>query len=349
MNRCRLLIVTLVCLFAPAGAHAQLPDLPDVKSFVIECGQAFVTNVSHQFGDNAWLEYIVETRRSINTCPIVVQTEAWVVGVENSASLRTGVFVASVRRQVPVPPPFYLRWQTSGKHWLIMAFFGWFDLGNTASFATVSPPRQSDDDAVYQCEVLLGGRWLGSNCELPNCPLIIDTARDGYRLTSVENGVRFDLNADGVPEKVAWTRADSDDAFLVMDRNGNGQIDDGTELFGNFTPAYPNNPEITTPNGFEALKFTEGPAYGLALVDGTIDRRDAVFARLFLWRDLNHNGLSEKEELEPLRRSGVMAIETDYRKSRKVDRFGNEFRQRANVIWRDGGADDMYDVWLNWR
>ena len=121
---------------------------------------------------------------------------------------------------------------------------------------------REDVDPVFECEVMQQGDWLGGMCELPNCPLIVDTARDGYKLTSVENGVRFDLNADGVPEQVAWTRRDSDDAFLVLDRNGNGRIDDGSELFGNHTPARPDTPEITTPNGFEALKFVETPAYG---------------------------------------------------------------------------------------
>jgi hypothetical protein len=66
--------------------------------------------------------------------------------------------------------------------------------------------------------------------------------------------VRFDLDADGIPEQVAWTRPDSEDAFLALDRNGNGLIDDGTELFDNHTPARPDLPGITTANGFEALK-----------------------------------------------------------------------------------------------
>ena len=61
-------------------------------------------------------------------------------------------------------------------------------------------------------------------------PIVVDTARDGYRLTSVKNGVHFDVNADGTPERTAWTRRDSDDAFLAMDRNGNGRIDDGTRV-----------------------------------------------------------------------------------------------------------------------
>jgi hypothetical protein len=347
MNRLCSLLLIVACVLVPAVARAQAPEFPSFRNMVIDCGSVVSTNTSHQFGDFAWLEYIVETRRSINTCPIAVQTEAWVVGVEGSALVRSSAFVASARRQVPVPPPTYRRWQTNGKHWLIVAVIGWVDLGNTSSFATISPPPERD--LQYECEVLQGGRWLGWSCELANCPLIIDTARDGYRLTSVENGVRFDLNADGIPEQVAWTRRDSDDAFLVMDRNGNGQIDDGSELFGNFTPAYPDKADITTPNGFEALRFTEGPAYGESNVDRQIDRRDAVYSRLFLWRDRNHNGFSERDELEPIKRSGIAAIETDYKRSRKVDRYGNEFRQRARIIWKESGADDIYDVWLNWR
>ena len=347
MNRVRSLVLIVSCTLTPLLAHAQEPAPPSFRELVIECGQVVLTNNSYQFGDFAWLEYIVETRRSLNTCPIIVQTDAWVSGIDNSALTRTGIFAASARRQVPVPPPIYTRWQTNGKHWLIVAIFGWFELGNTASFATINPPREQDP--LYECEVFQGGRWLGGMCELPNCPLIIDTARDGYRLTSVADGVRFDLNADGVPEQVAWTRRDSDDAFLVMDRNGNGRVDDGTELFGNFTPAFPDKPDVTAPNGFEALRFVESPSYGSSHPDRQIDRRDAVYGRLFLWRDRNHNGFSEPDELEPVKRSGILSIDTDYKLSRRVDRFGNEFRQRGRVIWKEGGADALYDVWLQWR
>ena len=132
--------------------------------------------------------------------------------------------------------------------------------------------REEDEvDPVFRCEVS-GGRILERwQVRLPNCPFIVDTARDGYRLTSVDNGVRFDLNADGVPEQVAWTRRDSDDAFLALDRNGNGRIDDGSELFGNYTPARPDTPGVTTPNGFEALKFVESAAYGASERNGVID------------------------------------------------------------------------------
>jgi hypothetical protein len=345
MKRVLFRILVVACALVPDISFAQDPPVPSFE-VIIDCGTATGSNSSHQFGDNAWVEYIVESRRSINTCPIGVQVDAWVVEVPGSGLSRAGIFTASARRQVPVPEPFYRRWQTNGKHWLIVALFGWFELANTVSHATVVPPREPD--LAYECEVMQGGRWVGGFCELPNCPLIVDTARNGYRLTSVDNGVRFDLNADGIAEQVAWTRRDSDDAFLALDRNGNGRIDDGSELFGNYTPAYGDRSDVTTANGFEALKFTEGPSYGVSEANRQIDARDAVFSRLLLWRDRNHNGLSEPDELLPVQDSGLVAIGTEYKNRKKVDRHGNEFRQRAKVLWQDG-ADDIFDVWLNWR
>jgi hypothetical protein len=250
--------------------------------------------------------------------------------------------------------PTYRRWQTNGKHYVSGVIpnpsccNGWWPIGNTVSFADVERPPSSDPAA--QCAAQGSDySWNGFECVYaPGSPIIIDSNRDGYHLTSVDKGVRFDLNADGTPELVAWTRADSDDGFLAMDRNGNGHIDDGSELFGNYTPAHADRADTTTPNGFEALAYLESPSYGASVGDGRIDGRDAAFTRLLLWRDLNHNGISEREEMQPLAAAGVVAIGTDYRNKKRVDKFGNEFRQKGRITWTTG-EDAVFDVWLKWR
>ena len=68
-----------------------------------------------------------------------------------------------------------------------------------------------------------------------------------------------------------------------------------------------------------------------------IDNRDAVFSKLRLWRDANHNGISEADELHPLSDFGIESISLDYKESRHKDRFGNEFRYRAKIYGANHG------------
>lgn len=182
--------------------------------------------------------------------------------------------------------------------------------------------------AIVQCPPENCGDGFAQNPYTCNCepisPIVIDIAGNGFNLTSGADGVAFDHNGDGTREWLSWTAADSDDAWLVLDRNGNGTIDNGQEMFGNFT-SQPAPVAGAQRNGFAALPFFDYNA------DGKIDNSDSVYSVLRLWQDRNHNGVSEPEELQPLDRLGLQTLFLNYKESKRMDSHGNQFAYRAKV------------------
>lgn len=133
----------------------------------------------------------------------------------------------------------------------------------------------------------------------------------------------------------------SSNAFLVLDRNRDGLIDNGSELFGDLT-----QPSSLNPNGFLALAQYD-KAKNSGNNDGRIDRRDAIFSELKFWQDSNHNGISEPNELKMLPEL-MSAIDLNYKEARRVDEYGNQFRYRSKVYNLNGIQNGRWawDVFL---
>jgi hypothetical protein len=148
----------------------------------------------------------------------------------------------------------------------------------------------------------------------------MDTENDGIHLTGLDDPVWFDIDADGDADLISWT--DRSEGILALDRNGNGTIDDGGELFGNATLLADGR---QAPNGYVALAELDAWAFG-GNGDAFIDAADEAFASLRLWTDLNHDGVSQPEELLTLAEAGILRISLDYRTSHRTDRYGNEFK-----------------------
>jgi len=174
-----------------------------------------------------------------------------------------------------------------------------------------------------------------------NDPIIISLSDRRYWLTDLENGVNFDLGDTGVAAQVPWTDSRSDEAFLVLDRDGNGTIDSGRELFGDVTPQHVSD----SPNGFLALALFDDSLSG-GNEDGRISTADQIFSELGLWHDANHNGLSEIGEIVSLQEAGLDWIDLDYVESSRVDRHGNRFRYRSRSGWASGETKQVWNVYL---
>jgi hypothetical protein len=196
----------------------------------------------------------------------------------------------------------------------------------------------SYDDSSCGCV----GACLGDSCS----PVLIDIIGNGFGLTDALNGVDFDVDGNGTSERRAWTDVNSDDAWLVLDRNGNGTIDGGKEMFGSVM-SQPPPPDGIEFNGFNALSQYDEAGFG-GNGDGQIDNRDAVFSQLRLWQDANHNGISEPSELHTLASLDIAAINLKYKESKRVDQYGNLFKYRSKVLDAKGAQVGRWawDVFL---
>ncbi len=165
-------------------------------------------------------------------------------------------------------------------------------------------------------------------------PLTLDLDGDGIETTSYQGASYFDHDGDGFAERTGWVHPD--DGLLVWDRNGDGIINDGGELFGSETEL---RTGAVAGNGFEALAEWDDNA------DGQIDAADAVWSNLRVWRDLSGTD-SGPEEFATLSEVGITGIPLGYASSSFVDASGNEHRQIGSFRKADGSDGTIGDVWF---
>jgi hypothetical protein len=182
-----------------------------------------------------------------------------------------------------------------------------------------------------------GGSARDDQC--PGCdPLILDLNGDGIHTTSLASDpVTFDIDGDGHPEWISWTDPFTEEAFLWLDLDTNHSVDDGRELFGIGT-ILPDGRRAS--DGFEALSAYDQPSGG-GNGDGVIDVADAIWGRLRLWVDRNHDGASQPDETGPVHRYGVGWLSLDYIVDQSPDEMGNVHRLRGSYLRRvvsDGPA-----------
>lgn len=187
--------------------------------------------------------------------------------------------------------------------------------------------------------------WVEEPCSEAGCssPIVIDTDGTGFHMTSAAQGVMFDFYGNGAPIQVAWTAKGSRNGWLALPKDG--KVTSARDLFGNLTPQVLMKAHAA--NGFAALSIFDDPAYG-GNNDGVIDAQDAVWTKLRVWIDENHDGVSQPEELHTLDELGIQRIKLAYTESQFIDPYGNQFRYKGSLIpMKDDDVDrKIFDVFL---
>ncbi|WP_331774714.1 calcium-binding protein [Sulfurospirillum sp. 1612] len=169
-------------------------------------------------------------------------------------------------------------------------------------------------------------------------PIVVDLNGDKVTSVAMEDGnVYFDYDGDGIKERTAWTQ--SGDALLAMDLNGDGIINNGSELFGNYTKL---SDGTFASDGYAALAQYDSNH------DNIIDANDSAFASLKLWKDVNNNGITDSGELTSLQLSSITAIylyREDGSTFDQVIEAGNIISNQTNYTTQDTSGL-VRDIWF---
>ena len=142
-------------------------------------------------------------------------------------------------------------------------------------------------------------------------PLVFDLDGNGVNLTSALDGVSFDLDNDGILDQTGWT--DGIDGLLAIDHDGNGTIDNQSELFG---------------ESRDYAAFADLASYD-SNGDGEITADDDVWGDLTMWVDGNRDGISDAHEMLSMEDIGMTSISLDSITDAPGDIAGNEVTKKS--------------------
>ena len=168
-------------------------------------------------------------------------------------------------------------------------------------------------------------------------PLVLDLDGDGVETLSIDDGVSFDINNDGITDRTGWVG--KDDALLVLDKNNDGVINNASELFGEESL---NKDGSKAEDGFSALRDLDSNN------DGKFDAADEQYSKTQIWQDENSDGVSQAQELAFLADAGVESIDLSYN---VVDENseGNKIGLRSSWTNSSGEKLDTDDVWFTYK
>ncbi len=221
---------------------------------------------------------------------------------------------------------------------LLMEMFGSDEAVEQIMHELTENDEEAVDDIIRLIQEENDDYEKAGEAQPPRDPLIIDLGEKGIKLHNVKNGVYFDLDNNGFAERTAWI--DTEDGFLALDRNENGKIDNGGELFGDQVILQDGT---ISASGFEALGELDENH------DKLIDSEDSAFTSLLVWTDTDHNGKSKAGELHTLDELGIISISLEHEENNVVDEeTGARIAESAKVIIQKAGNKKVTKISEFW-
>jgi Ca2+-binding RTX toxin-like protein len=266
-----------------------------------------------------------------------------------------------IQKSIDNPPPYAIAYGSMCTTWAINGLIEAAGVDRLPGYPDMSPNgfwRDVAETIIWNpitVEILVNAykdvnnNWQSATTPPRRDPLAIDLDGDGIETVGIPTDgstpILFDHDADGVKTGTGWLQPD--DGWLVLDRDGNGNIDSGRELFG--VDTYLPGPNRNAYNGFEALNYhlNAEPFGGAGYGDGVLDSRDAAFTQLRVWRDANGDGASQADELSTLSAAGIASIGLTPTNSNIALGNGNTITGTATVTRSNGQATQAGTVDLS--